>query len=97
MEKNIKLLPLALLFAYSIKSLVTSVSIADSAIIFSLALVVAIFEFKARDKELQGYKENLQKFQTEHEEINKRLEAVEGNISGLRLGLGARTMSNVKR
>lgn len=86
-----------LLFAYSIKSLVTSVSIADSAIIFSLAAAVAIFEFKARDKELQGYKENLEKFKAEHEEINKRLEAVEGNISGLRLGLGARTMSNVKR
>lgn len=96
MEKYTRFLPQVLLLCYVVKSFFIVTSLADAGIIFSLAAVTVFYEYRVKDQQMKLITETLEEQKRELEEIKLKLRAVEGNMSGLRLGLGARTMTNAK-
>lgn len=96
MEKYLKFVPGAMLVAYLVKIELAPASLADAGIIFSLACLTAFYEYRLKDKHLVNMRFELASQSAQLEEIKVKMKGLEGNMSGLRLGLGARTMTNVK-
>jgi Tfp pilus assembly major pilin PilA len=96
MEKYTRFLPQGLLLCYVVKSFFIVAGVADAGIIFSLAAVTIFYEYRVKDQQMKAVTAALEEQKQEFEELKLKMRAIEGNMSGLRLGLGARTMSNTK-
>ena len=96
MEKYTRFLPQALLLCYVIKSFFIVAGLADAGIIFSLAAVTIFYEYRVKDQQLKRITAAIEEQKREFDEVKLKMRAVEGNMSGLKLGLGARTITNSK-
>mgnify|MGYP003330211765 CR=1 FL=1 len=93
MDKNIKYIPLGLLFAFSLKSLAlgfTWESIVASAIFSGL---YAFLENKAENKKVAALKTQLDKLEKAHSEREKIITDMNTSISSLRMSTGLKPAS----
>lgn len=95
-ERYLKHLPLGLLFVYLSKSVFVTASLADAFIVAALVAAVGVFEVTVKSKRMSELEASVKAADEKAEELKDKIKYLEGNVSGLKLGLGARVMTNGK-
>lgn len=95
MQRFLRFIPLALLFAYLLKVAMVSASIADAIVILSLTCLTAFYEHSVKDRKYEELSKKILDSEENFKKYEEALKSLEGSISGVKLSLGIRS-PNVK-
>ena len=85
MEKNTRLLPLALFCVFSLKILVVGASVTDAAVLFVLGTISAYYEHKNVHSKVEVFEKKLKEHELLLDQKSKEIEEVKSLLSSLKL------------